>query len=160
MKYLLIFILLFAIKAKAQVKTGIERKYTPPNVKYQHCPNKVSKRQTSWGNATSQVDTTRWKLMVSDPYRFGCSELTQRIAFWQESYVARASIQGRYLKSGFPCYNEGGVEFIENGVHDRPIWFYLNNDTLRLSIGSIFLDLINQAKVIEVDGKVFKIETK
>lgn len=153
MKYLSIFIL-FAIKAQAQVKPV----------------NKVSNREVSWGTMTpaKKKDTSivMWSGYTVDEQ---ISNDSLAMAFWRKGEFRcgtfmydkpRVTIFGKWLPDNRELYDEGYIEYIDNNEYKRPLSLILKNDTLRVSIDTLLLKVINRAKVIEVDGKVFKIETK
>jgi hypothetical protein len=55
---------------------------------------------------------------------------------------------------------EAYVNIRLDGEYKRPVHFILANDTLRMSLDPMFLDLIKRAKVIEVGRVRFELETK
>lgn len=50
------------------------------------------------------------------------------------------------------------LDFNINGKHTRPVHFVLRNDTLYMSLDSIFYPLFKEAKIIEVDGMRFELK--
>lgn len=78
-----------------------------------------------------------------------------RLEIGDQSYYARVTVMGK----GHPdslLYTEGGVAFMVENRTTQPVWFSLTNDTLTISVDSLFLDFFNRAYLIKVGHRTFR----